>query len=152
MERRGEERREGEEVLESMRIGGTARKAAKKIADKLAKDFQSVLKEFQKAATERETNYDAHELEMSSSRTPEQQVLLEFKRQESTLLDALVHDQGAMIDDVSSNIESSHAATTQANSQLVKASNIQKSGSSLACFLLLIFGIVLIIVIIVVAA
>ncbi|XP_059447064.1 syntaxin-21-like isoform X4 [Corylus avellana] len=126
--------------------------AAKKIADKLAKDFQSVLKEFQKAATERETNYDAHELEMSSSRTPEQQVLLEFKRQESTLLDALVHDQGAMIDDVSSNIESSHAATTQANSQLVKASNIQKSGSSLACFLLLIFGIVLIIVIIVVAA
>ncbi|XP_059434755.1 uncharacterized protein LOC132167747 [Corylus avellana] len=31
--------------------------AAKKIADKLAKDFQSVLREFQKAATERETNY-----------------------------------------------------------------------------------------------
>jgi hypothetical protein len=32
-------------------------RAAKKIADKLAKDFQSVLKEFQKAATERETKY-----------------------------------------------------------------------------------------------
>jgi hypothetical protein len=34
-------------------------------------------------------------------------------------------------DDISSNIESSHAATSEADSQLVKASNIQKSGSSL---------------------
>ncbi|XP_062147334.1 syntaxin-22-like isoform X2 [Alnus glutinosa] len=178
--------------------------AAKKIADaKLAKEFQSVLKEFQKAqrlAAERETtyapfvpkealpsSYDAHELEISSPRTPEQQaLLLESKRQEITLLDeivfneaiieereqgiqeihqqiievheifkdlaVLVHGQGAMIDDISSNIEISHAATTQATSQLVKASKAQKSGSSLMCLLLLIFGIVLLIVIIVIVA
>ncbi|KAE8077483.1 hypothetical protein FH972_016043 [Carpinus fangiana] len=178
--------------------------AAKKIADaKHAKDFQAVLREFQKAqklAAERETtyapfvpkevlpsSYDAHELEISSSRTPEQQaLLLESKRQEITLLDeivfneaiieereqgiqeiqqqiievneifkdlaVLVHGQGAMIDDISSNIESSHAATTQATSQLGKASKAQKSGSSLMCLLLLIFGIVLLIVIIVIVA
>ncbi|KAF5450667.1 hypothetical protein F2P56_030997 [Juglans regia] len=73
--------------------------AAKKITDaKLAKDFQSVLKEFQKVqklAVEREATYapfvpkeglpsssDAHEREdMSSSRSPERQALiLESKR------------------------------------------------------------------------
>jgi hypothetical protein len=37
-------------------------------------------------------------------------------------------------DDISSNIEISHAATTQATSQLVKASKAQKSGSSLVNF------------------
>ncbi|KAM3682733.1 hypothetical protein ACB098_12G095300 [Castanea mollissima] len=157
---------------------------AKKIADaKLAKDFQSVLKEFQKAqrlAAERETtyapfvpkeilpsSYDAHELEISSSRTSEQQVLLlESKRQDVVLWDneivfneaiieereqgikeiqhqisevneifkdlaVLVHEQGVMIDDISSNIESSHTATTEASSQLQKASKSQKSSSSL---------------------
>lgn len=160
---------------------------AKKIADaKLAKDFQSVLKEFQKAqrlAAERETtyapfvpkeilpsSYDAHELEISSSRTSEQQVLLlESKRQDVVLFDneivfneaiieereqgikeiqhqisevneifkdlaVLVHEQGVMIDDISSNIESSHTATTQASSQLHKASKSQKSSSSLVNF------------------
>ncbi|XP_062147367.1 syntaxin-22-like [Alnus glutinosa] len=143
--------------------------AAKKIADKLAKDFQSVLKEFQKVqrlAAERETTYapfvpnevlpssfDAHELEISSSRTPDQQaLLLESKRLEIALSDVQVHDQGATIDDINSNIESSHAATSEADSQLVKASNIQKSGSSLTCLLFLIFGIVLLIVIIVIFA
>ncbi|GMY06367.1 syntaxin-22 [Fagus crenata] len=179
--------------------------AAKKIADaKLAKDFQSVLKEFQKAqrlAAERETtyapfipkevlpsSYDVHELEISSSRTSEQQVLLlESKSQDVILLDneivfneaiieereqgikeiqhqisevneifkdlaVLVHEQGAMIDDISSNIESSHGATTQATSQLSKASKSQKSSSSLTCLLLVIFGIILLIVIIVVVA
>jgi len=178
---------------------------AKKIADaKLAKDFQSVLKEFQKAqrlAAERETtyapfvpkeilpsSYDAHELEISSSRTSEQQVLLlESKRQDVVLFDneivfneaiieereqgikeiqhqisevneifkdlaVLVHEQGVMIDDISSNIESSHTATTQASSQLHKASKSQKSSSSLLCLLLVIFGIIMIIVIIVVVA
>lgn len=178
--------------------------AAKKIADaKLAKDFQWVLKEFQRAqrlAAERETtyapfvpkevlssSYDAHDLDISSSGTPEQQaLLLESKRQEVVILDeivfneaiieereqgiqeiqqqisevneifkdlaVLVHDQGAMIDDISSNIERSHGSTTEANSQLLKASKSQKSSSSLTCLLLLIFGIILIIVIIVVVA
>ncbi|KAM3682731.1 hypothetical protein ACB098_12G095300 [Castanea mollissima] len=190
---------------------------AKKIADaKLAKDFQSVLKEFQKAqrlAAERETTYapfvpkeilpsrgksttterllngyDAHELEISSSRTSEQQVLLlESKRQDVVLWDneivfneaiieereqgikeiqhqisevneifkdlaVLVHEQGVMIDDISSNIESSHTATTEASSQLQKASKSQKSSSSLLCLLLVIFGVIMIIVIIVVVA
>ncbi|KAJ0080310.1 hypothetical protein Patl1_23811 [Pistacia atlantica] len=159
----------------------------KKIADaKLAKDFQSVLKEFQKAqrlAAERETtytptvskevlpsSYSAHEPGISSSRNSEQQVLLlESKKQEVVLLDneivyneaiieereqgikeiqeqigevneifkdlaMLVHEQGVIIDDISSNIESSHSATVQGTSQLVKASKTQKSNSSLVNF------------------
>ncbi|KAJ4721061.1 Syntaxin-22 like [Melia azedarach] len=178
----------------------------KKIADaKLAKDFQSVLKEFQKAqrlAAERETayapfvpkavlppsySYSAPDPEISSSRGSEQQLLLESKRQDVVLLDneitfneaiieereqgikeiqaqisevndifkdlaVLVHDQGVMIDDIGSNIESSHAATSQATSQLAKASKMQKSSSSLSCLLLVIFGVILIIVIIIVVA
>ncbi|KAF3432652.1 hypothetical protein FNV43_RR23754 [Rhamnella rubrinervis] len=157
---------------------------AKKIADaKLAKDFQSVLKEFQKAqrlAAERETTYAPHipkevlpfsypadDQEFSSFRNHEQQaLLLESKRQEVLLLDnelvfneaiieereqgiqevqqqisevneifkdlaVLVHEQGAMIDDISSNIENSHAATAQATTQLRKASKSQKTSSSL---------------------
>ncbi|KAF9609432.1 hypothetical protein IFM89_016232 [Coptis chinensis] len=174
--------------------------ASKKIADaKLAKDFQAVLKEFQKAqrlAAERETaysvsqvlppsSYDTSDLDVSSDRHPEQRAaLVESRRQEVLLLDneivfneaiieereqgiqeinqqigevneifkdlaVLVHEQGAMIDDIDSNIESSHAATAQGTSHLVKASKTQKSNSSLSCLLLVIFGIVLIIVIIV---
>ncbi|KAL8142702.1 hypothetical protein V2J09_015734 [Rumex salicifolius] len=157
---------------------------SKKIADaKLARDFQSVLKEFQKAqrlAAQRETTYapfvpkevpsygNSEEYqEMSSSRVQEQQALvLASKRQEVVTLDneivfneaiieereqgiqeiqqqigevneifkdlaVLVHDQGAIIDDISSNIQRSHAATIQGTSQLVKASKLQKSSSSL---------------------
>lgn len=178
---------------------------AKKIADaKLAKDFQSVLKEFQKAqriAAERETayapyvpkevlpsSYSVHEQEISLSRNHEEQILLlESKREEVLPLDneivfneaiieereqgiqeiqqqigevneifkdlaVLVHDQGVLIDDIGSHIANSHAATTQATTQLSKASKLQKSSSSLTCLLLLIFGIILIIVIIVVVA
>ncbi|KAK7250641.1 hypothetical protein RIF29_33192 [Crotalaria pallida] len=178
---------------------------SKKIADaKLAKDFQAVLKEFQKAqrlAAERETaytpfvpqavlpsSYTASELDVSSDKTPEQRALLvESRRQEVLFLDneiafneaiieereqgiqeiqqqigevneifkdlaVLVHEQGAMIDDIGSNIENSHAATAQAKSQLAKASKTQRSNSSLTCLLLVIFGIVLLIVIIVLAA
>ncbi|KAF5460353.1 hypothetical protein F2P56_020231 [Juglans regia] len=179
--------------------------ASKKVADaKLAKDFQAVLKEFQKAqrlAAERETAYTAFspqailpssyttsEIDASSDKSPEQRALLvESRRQEVLLLDneiafneavieereqgiqeiqnqigevneifkdlaVLVHEQGAMIDDIGSNIESSQAATSQGKSQLVKASKTQRSNSSLACLLLVIFGIVLLIVIIVLAA
>ncbi|KAG1362785.1 hypothetical protein COCNU_10G010040 [Cocos nucifera] len=46
-------------------------------------------------------------------------------------LAVLVHDQGAMIDDINSNIENSEAATAQARTQLSKASKTQKSNSSL---------------------
>ncbi|KAL6132363.1 hypothetical protein ACLB2K_070734 [Fragaria x ananassa] len=67
-------------------------------------------------------------------------------------LAVLVQDQGALIDDFSSNIENSHSATAQAASQLLKASKLQKSNSSLTCLLLVIFGIILMIVIIVVVA
>ncbi|RYQ81665.1 hypothetical protein Ahy_B10g100294 [Arachis hypogaea] len=157
---------------------------SKKIADaKLAKDFQAVLKEFQKAqrlAAERETaytpfvpqavlpsSYTASEVDTSSDTTPEQRALLvESRRQEVLFLDneiafneaiieereqgiqeiqqqigevneifkdlaVLVHEQGAMIDDIGSNIENSHAATAQAKSQLAKASKTQRSNSSL---------------------
>ena len=179
--------------------------ASKKITDaKLAKDFQAVLREFQKAqrlAAERETayapfvpqavlpsSYTASEIDISSDKSPEQRALLvESRRQEVLLLDneisfneaiieereqgiqeiqqqigevneifkdlaILVHEQGTMIDDIGSNIESAHTATGQAKSQLVKASKTQRSNSSLTCLLLVIFGIVLLIVIVVLAA
>ncbi|CAK7356085.1 unnamed protein product [Dovyalis caffra] len=178
---------------------------SKKIADaKLAKDFQAVLKEFQKAqrlAAERETaytpfvpqavlpsSYTASEVDVSSDKNLEQRaVLVESRRQEVLLLDneiafneaiieereqgiheiqqqigevneifkdlaVLVHEQGAMIDDIGSHIESSQAATAQGKSQLVKAAKTQRSNSSLACLLLVIFGIVILIVIVVLAA
>nr|DAD45659.1 TPA_asm: hypothetical protein HUJ06_003889 [Nelumbo nucifera] len=179
--------------------------ASKKIADaKLAKDFQAVLKEFQKAqrlAAERETaytpfipqailpsNYTASELDITSDKSPEERALLvESRRQEVLLLDneivfneaiieereqgiqeiqqqigevneifkdlaVLVHDQGAMIEEIDSHIERSHGATTEARKQLAKASKTQRANSSLTCLLLVIFGIVLLIVIVVLAA
>lgn len=179
--------------------------ASKKIADaKLAKDFQAVLKDFQKAqrlAAERETaytpfvpqavlpsSYTSSEIDGSSDKSMEQRALLvESRRQEVLLLDneiafneavieerehgiqeiqeqigevneifkdlaVLVHEQGAMIDDIGSNIEGSHAATAQGKSQLSKAAKTQKNNMSLVCLLLVIFGIILLIVIIVVAA
>ncbi|KAF5816353.1 putative target SNARE coiled-coil domain, syntaxin domain, syntaxin/epimorphin [Helianthus annuus] len=176
--------------------------ASRKITDaKLAKDFQAVLKEFQKAqrlSAERETAYspsvpqaihssrnEASETDASSGRSPEQQALLfESRRQEVLLLDneiafneaiieerdqgiqeiqnqigevneifkdlaVLVHEQGTMIDDIGSNIENSHAATTQGKSHLAKASKAQRSNSSMTCLLLVIVGIVLLIVVII---
>nr|KJB25271.1 hypothetical protein B456_004G183100 [Gossypium raimondii] len=192
---------------------------SKKITDaKLAKDFQAVLKEFQKAqrlAAERETSYSpfvpqsalparyvsreglhvhgcvadytAGEMDASSDKSAEQRALLVERRQEVVLLDneiafneaiidereqgiqeiqqqigevneifkdlaVLVHEQGTMIDDIGTHIENSQAATSQAKSHLVKAAKSQRSNSSLACLLLVIFGIVLLIVIIVLAA
>nr|AAM66128.1 syntaxin homologue [Arabidopsis thaliana] len=174
----------------------------KKIADaKLAKDFQSVLKEFQKAqrlAAEREitytpvvtkeipTSYNAPELDTESLRISQQQaLLLQSRRQEVVFLDneitfneaiieereqgireiedqirdvngmfkdlaLMVNHQGNIVDDISSNLDNSHAATTQATVQLRKAAKTQRSNSSLTCLLTLIFGIVLLIVIIVV--
>ncbi|KAF3321583.1 syntaxin-22-like protein [Carex littledalei] len=67
-------------------------------------------------------------------------------------LAVLVHEQGAVIDDIDSNIENAAAATVQAKTALGKASKTQKSNSSLMCLLLVIFGVVLLIVIIVLAA
>ncbi|KAK8341606.1 hypothetical protein V6Z11_A08G180600 [Gossypium hirsutum] len=177
---------------------------SKKITDaKLAKDFQAVLKEFQKAqrlAAERETSYSpfvpqsalpasytAGEMDAGSNKSAEQRALLVERRQEVVLLDneiafneaiidereqgiqeiqqqigevneifkdlaVLVHEQGTMIDDIGTHIENSQAATSQAKSHLVKAAKSQRSNSSLACLLLVIFGIVLLIVIIVLAA
>ncbi|KAF8379040.1 hypothetical protein HHK36_028467 [Tetracentron sinense] len=46
-------------------------------------------------------------------------------------LAVLVHEQGAMIDDIDSNVEGSYAATAQAKHQLAKASKTQKSKSSM---------------------
>ncbi|XP_071702546.1 syntaxin-22-like [Rutidosis leptorrhynchoides] len=179
--------------------------ATKKITDaKLAKDFQTVLKEYQKAqrlSAERETAYTPfvpqvslpsrdpeREIDVGSDKSQEQRALLvESKRQEVLLLDneiafneaiieerdqgiqeiqnqigevneifkdlaVLVHEQGTMIDDIGSNIENSHAATTQARSHLANASKTQRSKSSMTCLLLVILGIVLLIVIIILAA
>ncbi|CAD6232241.1 unnamed protein product [Miscanthus lutarioriparius] len=158
--------------------------ATKKIADaKLAKDFQAVLKEFQKAqrlAVEREAayapfisqaglpqSYNSSEVNNGADKLAEQRTqLLESRRQELVFLDneivfneaiieerdqgiqeiqhqitevneifkdlaVLVHDQGAMIDDIDSHIENAVVATSQAKGQLSKAAKTQKSNSSL---------------------
>ncbi|XP_075496404.1 syntaxin-22-like [Primulina tabacum] len=91
--------------------------ANKKITDaKLAKDFQAVLKEFQKAqrlAAERETayipfvshavlpsSYTASEIDVSSDKSPEQRALLvESKRQEILLLDNEIAFNEAIIEE-----------------------------------------------------
>ncbi|KAK1430493.1 hypothetical protein QVD17_13271 [Tagetes erecta] len=91
--------------------------ASKKITDaKLAKDFQAVLQEFQKAqrlSAERETAYspsipqaihssrnEASEMDASSGRSPEQQALLfESRRQEVLLLDNEIAFNEAIIEE-----------------------------------------------------
>lgn len=189
------------QTIESNRYSQSS--ATKKIADaKLARDFQSVLKKFQKAqqlAAQREAAYTPFiSQEISSSRSPELQIsssispqsgsiLLESKRQDDVQLEhdivfngaiieereqgiieiqqqigelnemfkdlaLLVHEQGNMLDDISSNIESSHDATAQASKQLTKASKIQQSNSSMSCLLLMIFGVILLIIIVLVLA
>ncbi|CAL0311798.1 unnamed protein product [Lupinus luteus] len=125
--------------------------ANKKIAyAKLAKDFQTVLKEFQKAqrlSAERETAYtpfvpqsvlSSSEVDVTSDKPPEQRALLmESKRQEVLFLDNEIAFNEAIIeereqDDIGSNIENSHVATAQAKSQLAKASKTQRSNSSMS--------------------
>ncbi|MFS7926706.1 putative target SNARE coiled-coil domain, syntaxin domain, syntaxin/epimorphin [Helianthus anomalus] len=91
--------------------------ASKKITDaKLAKDFQAVLKEFQKAqrlSAERETAYspsipqpihlsrdDTNEMDSDSGRDPEQRALLyESRRQEVLLLDNEIAFNEAIIEE-----------------------------------------------------
>ncbi|KAL9246951.1 hypothetical protein vseg_020429 [Gypsophila vaccaria] len=91
--------------------------ANRKIADaKLAKDFQAVLKEFQKAqrlAAERETaytpfvpqavlpsSYTAGEIDVNTDKTPEQRALLvEARRQEVLLLDNEISFNEAIIEE-----------------------------------------------------
>ncbi|MBA0709644.1 hypothetical protein Goshw_011872 [Gossypium schwendimanii] len=89
---------------------------SKKITDaKLAKDFQAVLKEFQKAqrlAAERETSYSpfvpqsalpasytAGEMDASSDKSAEQRALLVERRQEVVLLDNEIAFNEAIIDE-----------------------------------------------------
>ncbi|CAN0842855.1 SYP22 [Linum grandiflorum] len=153
---------------------------SKKIADaKLAKDFQAVLKEFQKAqrlSAERETAYSPfvakpnppsrqevvlldNEISFNEAIIEErEQGIHEISQQIGEVneifkdLAVLVHEQGTMIDDIGSHIDNAHAATAQGKQHLVKAAKTQKSNSSLTCLLLVIFGIVLLIVIVVLAA
>lgn len=176
--------------------------ASKKIADaKLAKDFQAILKEYQKAqqlAAERETAYtpfvsQVAESSSYSSNVPdssaevnqEQQFLIQTRKQEFFQLEnevsfneaiieerdqgikeiqnqisevneifkdlaVLVNEQGIVIEDIGSNIETSNSATAEATTHLVKASKSQKSRKCLSCWVpLAILGVVIIIVIIV---
>lgn len=176
--------------------------ASKKIADaKLAKDFQAILKEYQKAqqlAAERETAYtpfvsQVAESSSYSSNVPdssaevnqEQQFLIQTRKQEFFQLEnevsfneaiieerdqgikeiqnqisevneifkdlaVLVNEQGIVIEDIGSNIETSYHATAEATTHLVKASKSQKSRKCLSCWVpLAILGVVIIIVIIV---
>ncbi|KAF8079518.1 hypothetical protein N665_1021s0013 [Sinapis alba] len=97
-------------------LHGVAATPIKKIADaKLAKDFQAVLKEFQKAqrlAAEREiaytpvvtidipTSYNAQELDTESLRTSQQQtLLLQSRRQEVVFLDNEITFNEAIIEE-----------------------------------------------------
>nr|XP_027109840.1 syntaxin-22-like isoform X2 [Coffea arabica] len=67
-------------------------------------------------------------------------------------LAVLVREQGAMIDDIDTNIEGCRDAIDQGASELTKASSkIQRSNSS-TCLVVVIFGIILLIVVVVVAA
>ncbi|XP_042021800.1 syntaxin-22-like [Salvia splendens] len=97
--------------------------ASKKITDaKLAKDFQAVLKEFQKAqrlAAERETaytpfisqsdlpsSYSASDMGVGADKTPEQRSqLLESRRQEVVLLDNEISFNEAIIEEREQGIE-----------------------------------------------
>ncbi|KAL8519713.1 hypothetical protein ACS0TY_010591 [Phlomoides rotata] len=177
--------------------------ATKKIADaKLTKDYESILREFQKVqllAAEKEKtsvppifnsnhqpSHIAGELEISSLNPRQASLLRESNRQvihmanETSLNEAiieereqgireiqmqigevneifrdlalLVSEQGGLIDNISSNIEGSHSATSQATSQLAKASNIQRSTSSTTCLMLVIVAIILLIIVFVVVA
>ncbi|KAK4375755.1 hypothetical protein RND71_006432 [Anisodus tanguticus] len=156
--------------------------ATKKISDaKLAKDFQSVLKKFQKAqqlAAQREAAYTPfisreiilsgqqprasdkfiyqsreqfypsgiqkdviqleHEIVENEAIIEErEQGIIEVQHHIGELnemfkdLALLVHDQGIMLDDISSKVDSSHDATAQAAQQLTKALKIQRSTSSM---------------------
>lgn len=64
-------------------------------------------------------------------------------------LSVLVHEQGIMIDDIDSQVESSYSTTKQGNVQLARASKSQKSNSSLMCWLLVVFGVILVVVVVV---
>ncbi|KAL9241831.1 hypothetical protein vseg_015895 [Gypsophila vaccaria] len=64
-------------------------------------------------------------------------------------LAVLVHEQGITIDDISSNIESSAAATSQGRQQLSKASKSEKSGTARCWWVLAVAAIVIIIVLLV---
>ncbi|MED6120478.1 hypothetical protein PIB30_021147 [Stylosanthes scabra] len=64
-------------------------------------------------------------------------------------LAVLVHDQGVVIDDIQSNIDTSAGATTQARVQLAKASKNVKSRTSWCWWVLVIFVVVLVILLLV---
>ncbi|MED6183558.1 hypothetical protein PIB30_038871 [Stylosanthes scabra] len=64
-------------------------------------------------------------------------------------LAVLVHDQGVVIDDIQSNIDTSAGATTQARVQLAKASKNVKSRISWCWWVLVIFVVVLVILLLV---
>uniref|UniRef100_A0A6N2JYV4 t-SNARE coiled-coil homology domain-containing protein n=1 Tax=Salix viminalis TaxID=40686 RepID=A0A6N2JYV4_SALVM len=114
-------------------------------------------------------HYTASELDVRSDKSPEQRALLvESRRQEVLLLDneivfneAIIEEREQGIHEIQQQIGEVNeifkdlavlAATSQGKSQLVKAAKTQRSNSSLACLLLVIFGIVILIVIVVLAA
>nr|POF10563.1 syntaxin-22 [Quercus suber] len=149
--------------------------ASKKIADaKLAKDFQAVLREFQKAqrlAAERETaytpfvpqsvlpsSYTASEIDISSDKSPEQRALLVESRRDKILLSPL---ELMKTKDVSSLIiveipQAFHVVhmwqTLWIHSITLPQMKSINSIVEMTCLLLVIFGIVLLIVVIVLAA
>ncbi|OIT37578.1 syntaxin-22 [Nicotiana attenuata] len=150
--------------------------ATGKIANgKLAKDFQSVVKKFQKSqqlAAQRSSLHSfhfprnqsiptgalvhlEHEILLDEAIIEErEQGIMEIQQQIGEVnemfkdLALMVHEQGIMLDDISSNIQTSHDATTQAAQQLTKASKIQQCNSSMGCLLVVIIGVILLITIV----
>ncbi|XP_077250175.1 syntaxin-21-like isoform X2 [Tasmannia lanceolata] len=64
-------------------------------------------------------------------------------------LAVLVHEQGVVIDDIDSNVEGSYLSTTQAKTDLGKASKSVKSGTSWCWWVAIIFVVVVVIVVLV---
>jgi len=62
-------------------------------------------------------------------------------------LAVLVHEQGDMVNDIESNIVSSHGHTTQARTELVKAASHQKSARNRMCMIAVILVVLLIVLV-----
>uniref|UniRef100_A0A804MYP7 t-SNARE coiled-coil homology domain-containing protein n=1 Tax=Zea mays TaxID=4577 RepID=A0A804MYP7_MAIZE len=99
---------------------------------KIAKDFQAVLKEFQKAQRLASSWIMRQLVEERDQGIQEIQHQITEVNEIFKDLAVLVHGQGAMIDDIDSHIDNAAASTMQAKGQLSKAAK----NSSLICLLL----------------
>ena len=62
----------------------------------------------------------------------------------------MVHEQGAMVDDIEANVERTKYHATEANENLVKAKRFQTKSRNKLCIILLILAVIAIIVVLIV--